>query len=330
MRFFNKIFLVLPTCLLTVFVLKTIALAELNPVGVEVLASVNSVDITTQDLTWEIEQLKNEMRLRNRPLSQEQIQALRGQLVENLIERELLYQQAQQRKLKIRPRWIELALHEFKQQFVNQSDYSDFISQSGLSETLLKERIGKGLVVRRLLRREVIRGIKVSEAEMQAFFRQFPEFFKREEQVRARHILIAIGDDMDKGQIEDAMLRMMALQLRIQEGANFGAMALEYSDCPSKARAGDLGYFTREQMVPSFATVAFGLKPGEVSEIVITPFGYHLIQVLDRNAPSQMAYRDSRDKIERTLRRDKENTAVVGYVKKLKSRADVTRFGLQQ
>ena len=121
------------------------------------------------------------------------------------------------------------------------------------------------------------------------------------------------------------MERIETLRRQIENGANFAVLALEYSDCPSKARAGDLGYLTRDQMIASFGEVAFALKPGEVSDIVETRFGYHLIQMIDSKPPALLAYNDVREKIERTLRRDKENRAVRSYVAELKSQSEIQR-----
>ncbi|MBX7080507.1 MAG: peptidyl-prolyl cis-trans isomerase [Nannocystaceae bacterium] len=99
--------------------------------------------------------------------------------------------------------------------------------------------------------------------------------------VRASHILL-----MYKGSMRSSATRSKAeaqasiadLQAQLQNGASFAELARAHSDCPSKAKGGDLGSFGRGQMVPEFETAAFGLPVGGTSGVVETPFGYHLIQ----------------------------------------------------
>jgi parvulin-like peptidyl-prolyl isomerase len=206
-----------------------------------VLATVNDVAITQHDLTVEAAQLQAEMHFRNRPISNGRLSRLRKQLIENLIDRELLFQIAQQRNIQIQKRWIDLALKELKEQLGKRTDYERFLAKSGLTEKQLKNRIKKGLIVRRLLRREVIRQIKVSEAEMQAFYRQHPEYFQGKEQMRLRHILIAFNDEGGTVNRGNALLRIQSIQLMLHENKDFASLALEHSDDPSKVRGGDLG-----------------------------------------------------------------------------------------
>ena len=289
------------------------------------LALVNNVAITAQDLDHERRRLRAEMEMRNRPLTDREAVTLNDQLLDNLIDRELLYQQAQRIKIQVRSQWVDRALNELKSQLGSTKGYQNYLSDTGLSEPQLKESIRRGLIVRRLLRRQVMRQIKVSEAEMQAFYRRHSEYFERGEQVRARHILIAFRDKQDGTKRQEALLRIQAIQSKLQQGSKFAALALEYSDCPSKSRGGDLGYFERDQMVRAFSDVAFSLKPGQISDIVETRFGFHLIQVLDRRPPAQIAYKNVRAKIERTLRRNKEKKAANTYLARLKQQAAIVR-----
>jgi peptidyl-prolyl cis-trans isomerase C len=319
----NHRFLFLATTMLAYLAFASPAFAQADK-GTA-LAIVNDVAITQQDLAIEAAQLSAEMRFRNRPLTNGQLSRLRKQLLENLIDRELLYRRAQQTKIQIRNRWVDLALKELKDQLGDKVAYQSFLKQTGLTDKKLKARIQKGLIVRRLLRREVIRQIKVSEAEMQAFFKQHPEFFQHKERVRVRHILIAFNDQDDAAKRGSALLRIQSIQLMLHENTDFASLALEHSDDPSKVRGGDIGYLEREQLIGDFADAAFALKPGEVSDVVETRFGYHLIKAIDRIPPSPMAYRSARAKIERTLRRNKEKKATEAYLARYKRQASIYR-----
>ena len=326
MRFRNTFFWAAALLLLSLMEIP-VCFSENSRTPEPALATVNDVAIYPKELYQEMGQLKAEMDMRNRPLYDSQIEQLRSQLTENLIERELLYQHAQQRNIRIRSKWVNDALKELKDQLGSAAAMKTYLTSSGLTEQELETRIRKGLVVRRMLRREALRAIKVSEAEIQAFYREHPELFQQGEKIRVRHILAEVKDWKNPDQQAAALQKIQSFQNRIEQGTRFAVLALEFSDCPSRARGGDLGYLPLNEMVEAFSTAANALQPGEISDIVTTRFGYHLIQMVDREPPSIVNYREARGKIERTLRRNKENEAVANYIAALKRRANIVRHG---
>lgn len=132
----------------------------------------------------------------------------------------------------------------------------------------------------------------VSDADIEQYYRSNQSQF---EQVRARHILIRAEADQEedaskqgpksdrKAKREEARKRAESLLARIRAGEDFAKLASEFSEDPgSKSKGGDLDYFSRGQMVPEFEAAAFALKPGEVSQLVETQFGFHIIKVEDK------------------------------------------------
>ena len=291
----------------------------------QTLATVNGTAITSQQVSREAAILQADMQLRQLLLPQDLIGQEESSLVGLLIDRELLYQRAQQRGIAISHKWVERALAELKDKIDGAARMNAYLKKIDLDEAQLRERISKGLIIRRLLHREVIRQIKVSEREMQAFYKKHPDFFIRRDEIRVRQIFIAADRSEDASSRGQALLRIQSIQNQLKQGANFTVLALEYSEDPSKARGGDLGYLERNQMIPAFADAAFALQPGQISDIVETPLGYHLIQLVDRIPSKQMAYRNARRKIERTLRRNKEEAAVADYLAQLKRQAVIKR-----
>ena len=288
-------------------------------------ATVNGVPITREDIRQEAAIIAADAQQRNLKWTKRQILNFSNEIVDTLIDRELLYQKAQQRNIKIRTPWVERALQELKTEIGSAAAYDAYLKKTGLDEEQLRDRIRKGLIVKRLLHRDILRRIKVSEAEMQAFFRRYPDYFIRKDEIRVRQIFIAFPDGDDISGRGEALLRIQSIQGRLRQGENFAALALEYSQDPSRARGGDLGYLERSQMIGSFADAAFALEPGQVSDIVETRFGYHLIKMVDRIPSSRMAYRNARVKIDRTLRRNKEKAAAASYLAGLKKRAVIKR-----
>jgi len=143
-----------------------------------------------------------------------------------------------------------------------------------------------------------------------------------EEEVHARHILIraAAGDDKAGKAAEDKIKTVID---RIKKGEDFAKVATEVTEDPSgKANGGDLGFFTKEQMVPEFADVAFGLDKGKISEPVKTQFGWHVIKVEDKRQKPAPAFEEVKPQIEAFVARK----AQAELVTKLRETAKVEKF----
>jgi peptidyl-prolyl cis-trans isomerase D len=125
-----------------------------------------------------------------------------------------------------------------------------------------------------------------SEADMDRYYRRNLELFEVEEQVKAAHILLRLTEDSDPGTINKRRELAQAIRQQLREGADFAQLAkLHSDDTASAVDGGDLGYFGRGMMVNDFETAAFALRPGQISDVVQTPFGFHIIKVTDYIAP---------------------------------------------
>jgi peptidyl-prolyl cis-trans isomerase D len=122
--------------------------------------------------------------------------------------------------------------------------------------------------------------VTLSEEEIRAYYDAHQEEFDKGKEVRARHILFRVSPDADEETEAEVKAKAQDVLQQIQEGADFAAMAREHSeDTASAKNGGDLGFFAKGMMVPEFEEAAFSLTPGEVSDLVRTQFGYHIVQV---------------------------------------------------
>ena len=123
---------------------------------------------------------------------------------------------------------------------------------------------------------------KLSDKELADYLAKHREFFDASE-VRASHILVEVADAADKATRDTAKAKAERIRKEIAGGLGFAAAAKKYSDCPSKEMGGDVDWFPRRgKMVEPFAKAAFAMKPGELSGVVETEFGYHVIKVTER------------------------------------------------
>jgi len=143
------------------------------------------------------------------------------------------------------------------------------------------------------------------------------------ERVRARHILVRVGPNASKEDKSTAMNRAKDVQRQLK-GGDFAELAKKYSEDPgSRERGGDLGYFSRGDMVPAFDKAAFALNVGQTSDVVTTDFGHHLIRVEEKKAASKFSLEDVKDDLKEYLFQQRAAKKFEAYVKDLRSKADI-------
>jgi len=140
-------------------------------------------------------------------------------------------------------------------------------------------------------------GVRIAEKEIQSFYEYNQAEYSRPKQVKARHILFDLAEDALKETEEKVRKAAEAVLAKVRKGEDFAKLAKAHSSCPSKSKGGDLGYFEKGQMTPAFEEVAFNLNKGEISDLVRTPFGYHIIQVEDIKEARTQPLEEVRDQI---------------------------------
>ncbi|WP_425446409.1 peptidylprolyl isomerase [Dethiothermospora halolimnae] len=159
--------------------------------------------------------------------------------------------------------------------------------------------------------RKVLNDISVAPEEVEKYYNDNKEQFKNPESVKASHILV---DEEDKAK---------EILKEINDGLSFEEGAKKYSKCPSNAKGGDLGSFTRGKMVPEFEEAAFKMEKGEVSEPVKTQFGYHIIKVTDKQPESMKTFDEVKNQLSQQLVAQKQNEAYFNKSNELKQKYEV-------
>jgi len=290
------------------------------------LATVNGSVITEDQFNMEMSVVKQRISSRGKPISESQLLELRKNVLESLIDRELLYQQSQKNGVKVEEADVNEQLRKIKERFSNETEFKSALSKMNFSESDLKSQIERELTIKQLIDERFVQSVTISDEEAKAYYDDHPNMFKRPEQVKASHILIKVDPLADESQKAASRKKLEQIQQKLQKGENFGDLAKEFSEGPSSVKGGDLGYFTRGQMVKSFEEVAFALNKDEVSGIVLTRFGYHLIKVVDKKPESTIPYEDIRDNLKPYLKQEEVQEQVIQYIEKLKGKAKVERF----
>jgi len=168
--------------------------------------------------------------------------------------------------------------------------------------------------------------VKVTDEEVKKYYAENEaKKYKKQAQVNASHILVRSADSDSEEKKQEARKKIEQILAEAKkEGADFAALAKKYSDCPSKSKGGNLGFFPRTgKMVEPFAAAAFALKVGEISDIVKTRFGYHIIKVIDKKGEETITLDEVKDQIRSMLKHQKMQPLVKEFIPKLKESAKI-------
>jgi len=289
------------------------------------IAAVNGVAITQGELDEEMEMQVSRLARQGRQLTDQQKDQLEKDLLENIIEREVLYQQSLKSGIQVKDQMVDNQLAIIKKGFPSEEQFQDALKRMNLTEADVKAQIKRGLAIRELIDEEVARKIVVTDAETKAYYDAHPQMFQQPSRIKASHILIKVAPDADDAQKTAAREKIAEIQKKLKAGDDFAALAKQYSEGPSGARGGDLGFFVHGQMVKPFEDAAFALEPGQVSDMVTTRFGYHLIKVTDKKPAQTLTYAEVKDQIAQRLKQQKIEKQAGQYIDGLKKDAKIEK-----
>jgi peptidyl-prolyl cis-trans isomerase C len=290
------------------------------------VVTVNGSAISYDAYDREITQTRKQILRQGKPVTESQLLAIKTLILENMVDRELLYQESRKAGILVKTVEVEREYTALMGKYSDESEFNRVLKETDFTEETLKFQIEKTMARQKLIDRKILPEISVTEKEAKAFYDKNIDFYIKPEKVRARHILVQFDGKASEGQQQKALEKIKMIQDKIAAGEDFAALAEAYSECPSGKNGGDLGYFTRGQMVKPFEEAAFSLNPGEVSPIVQSEYGFHLIKVLDKQSESLISYDEIKDKIVDLLQQWQLKKEIKHYIDKLRTDADVRYF----
>lgn len=289
----------------------------------EAVASVNGVAILREDYETAVEQTRLRFAQQGRNISDTEMESFRTEILDQLIAEELLYQEALRQGLEPEEQAVESQLQQMRSQFETDEQWQQALASNNTTEEDLRIQIERNSVIQQVVTDAVGDSTQVSQQEIQEFYENNPEVFEQGEQIAARHILISTEELEGDAAIEEARQRAQNVRQELLGGADFAALAQERSEGPSASRGGELGTFGRGQMVPAFEETAFALEEGEISQVVETRFGFHVIQVTEKIEGGTAPVEQVSANIEQYLGQQKRADVLAAYVEQLREDAEV-------
>ena len=282
-------------------------------------AVVNGYEISAEAVNFELDRLARfymshgmtaeELR-RNLP-------KLEAKALEQAIGAKLLLDQAQRLDLPVTAKDVDAEVARVVQQVGGEENYKKALAAQGISEADFRKELEKGARVNMLVNQACAHVADPTEDEVTAFYEAHKQEYVEPHQVLCQHILVKGSNDAALDKIKEIRERI------VNDKADFAEEAKKHSDCPSGAQGGSLGWFGRGMMVPEFDKAAFEMKKGEVSGVVTTEFGYHIIYKADERGGGQQTIVDVHDQIKDLLRHEARGKAMDAYVADLREKATI-------
>ena len=287
----------------------------------EVVARVNGETIAKSEFEKAIKNVEGRA---GQPVpANERDRVYRG-ILDQLIAYRLLMQETRSRKIDVPEAEIDARVAQIRQQFPSEDVFKQTLAQQNMSVEQLREDARSDMRVAKMLETEVNAGVSVQPQDVDAFYKENPDKFKQGERVRASHILIRTPEKADAKTKDEARAKAADVLKQVKGGKDFGELAKHYSQDPgSAANGGDLGYFMQGQMVGPFEQAAFSMKPGEVSDLVETPFGFHIIKVADKQGARTVPLEEVKPQIEQFLQNQQRQQKTDAFVNALKAKGKV-------
>ena len=219
---------------------------------------------------------------------------------------------------------LNAAVAEIRGRYATRAEYLADLDNAGLDESTLRVAIARDLRFEAVLERVASREAKVSDLDAEIFYFIHREKFRRPENRTLRHILVTINDDLPGSDRVSAWRHIEALQTQLKNTPDrFADLALKHSECPTAMQGGLLGTLRRGQLYPELEPVAFALRLGELSEIVESPMGFHLLYCVAIEDESFVPFSVVREKIRAHLSVRRQKAAQRQWIASLFSQAEM-------
>lgn len=289
-----------------------------------VVVTVNGQAITEKEIEDELQKGIEMMKKRMPPgmeLTEERQQKIRSSVVDRKVEQALLTQEMKKKGLEISDQAV---LDEIKkiagERNQTMEDVEKEIAGMGLTLDDIKGQVCYQMEIKALMQSEDPNSV-VTEADAKKFYDENSQYFEKPEQVRASHILINAEKDATDEQKAAAKEKIEGLLKRARVGEDFASLAKEYTEDPGSKENGGEYTFSRGQMVKPFEDAAFGLEVGQVSDVVETQYGYHIIKLSEKIEASKASFEEANEKIVQFLTQQKQGEFWPGYQKTMRDNA---------
>lgn len=282
-----------------------------------IVAEVNGEIILYSELRERVFQMRSLGALENLDLKESEALVL-----ENIIDEKLIIQVGKEEELVVTERELDKTVDGFKKRSnLSDQEFEKALEREGLTMERYRKMLEEQLLARKVISREVRSQVQLTENDIIEYYEEHIDEFKTTPVIQVRHIILLVERTETGQYAANALEKIARIRKEILEGLDFAEAAKKYSEGPSAPDGGDLGEVMPGSMVKSFEEAAFALKPGEISNIVRTKFGFHLIKVETKKESRKLPLEEVKPEIEKKIYQKIVAEVREEWIKRIKSQA---------
>lgn len=286
------------------------------------VAVVNGENITKEELDKALSEAAQASGIKPEELTAEQKMEGYRQILDDLITDKLITKAAVE--VTVSDEEVDAEIAKLRAQFPTEEDFVAQLTAVGQTPEKVATALKKLLQQRKWVESQVGDSADVTDADIAKFYEENKQEFEQPEQVKASHILFLTKPDDSEEASNAQLAKAKEAAAKAKKGEDFSGLAKELSEEPgAKESGGDLGFFSKDRMVPEFSEAAFQLKPGEISEPVRTQFGWHVIKVEEKKEAGTSSLEEVKPQLSAYLKQDKQRKAVGDLISKLRADAKI-------
>jgi len=287
-----------------------------------IIASVNGQAIFYSDFKSRLEPFIEQLNItvQDKEAKEKHLKRLKKEILDAMIEEKVLAEKAREMNIQITESEVEQGIAEIRSRFKTEKEYQEELAKQAMKQSNMRERVKEQLMTIKIINSEVRSKIsEPKEKEIKKFYEENEEKMVVGEQVRVKQIFFEVKDASEKGAARKKAGRVLA-EVRKSPG-DFVTLAEKHSTIPENA--GDTGYFGRGEKIPEFEKPCFKLKVGEISDIIGTPLGYHIVKCIGKKAPEKKTFEESKEYIKNYLFTAKMEEKYVRWVRSMRDGATI-------
>ena len=285
--------------------------------GQEVIAKGNDEFILKSDFDREVANVKRVLEANGLDFSTAEgkkiLREVKEKVLESMINDRLILWQAREHNIALDEEEFNEAMEQLEKYHGGKDALETYLKQQGYHRDTFEEEVRDRLIINKF-KEKLTADVKVTDEEVKKYYEENKAMFELPSpEIRASHILVDTEEEARE------------ILKKIKEGADFAELAKQYSKDPgSKDLGGDLGYFAKGKMVPEFDEAAFALNPGEVSDVVKSEYGYHIIKVTGKR--SSLSFEDAKEDIRSNLESAKKDKEFAKYVEEWEKQSQIEKY----
>ncbi len=263
----------------------------------KVVAKVGDTEITEMEVQRMMKVLLP-MSFYHRNITDDKLKEIREKALQSLINRELMYYEAKKKGLKVSKEEIDKLIDELIKQYGSKDKIEKLLKEAGLTLDEYRKELEKRILVDRLLNEHI--KVNLTEEDLKKYYEENKNKFKEPASVKVRYIYIKVDPTDPKGRLK-AKEKAEKAYKEILEGKDFGDVAYKYSEDLSRIKGGDIGFIHKGRFPSQIEDEIYKLKVGEVSKIIETDIGFHIVKIEDKRPERLVPFDEIKEKLKKEL-----------------------------